>query len=270
MELPKQYDIRLLLYTFPSPSSVPSIPFTGKAMGGASGGYTTGPRSVIDILRNKARPYLFSNSIAPPLVAAAITAFEKIMKSTELRDKLESNTKLFRQLMKENGFNLGDTQHPIVPIMLGKLMCSNNMYLYTITCPTSYHLVFTCGLNIHEHFGCINNLFFLHHQCCLTCLLIYATLHTICPEYPLLRTALLYVYIYRLFLSFIIAGDAKLASEFAKEMLKEGIYVVAFSYPVVPQGKARIRVQISAGHSEDAIRTCVKAFTDVRKRLTGQ
>ncbi len=92
----------------------------GKAMGGASGGYTTGPKAVIDILRNKARPYLFSNTIAPPLVAAAIAAFEKVMSSTALRDKLEANTKLFRQLMTENGFQLGDTQHPIVPIMLGK------------------------------------------------------------------------------------------------------------------------------------------------------
>lgn len=155
----------------------------GKAMGGASGGYTTGPKAVIDVLRNKARPYLFSNSIAPPLVAAAIAAFEKIMASTTLRDKLERNTSLFRSLMTANGFQLGDTQHPIVPIML---------------------------------------------------------------------------------------GDAKLAGEFAKEMLKEGIYVVAFSYPVVPEGKARIRVQISAGHSETAIRTCAKAFADVRKRLTGK
>jgi len=155
----------------------------GKAMGGASGGYTTGPKAVIDTLRNKARPYLFSNSVAPALVAGAIAAFEKIMKDTSLRDKLEANTKLFRTLMHQNGFEVEPDGHPIVPVML---------------------------------------------------------------------------------------GDAKLASDFAREMLKEGIYVVAFSYPVVPKGKARIRVQISAGHDEAAIRHCAQAFLNVRKRLTGK
>jgi len=154
----------------------------GKAMGGASGGYTTGPREVVDILRNKARPYLFSNSIAPPLVSAAIAAFEKIADNTTLRDKLERNTALFRTLMTENGFSVPG-EHPIVPVML---------------------------------------------------------------------------------------GDAKVASAFAKEMVKEGIYVVAFSYPVVPMGKARIRVQITAGHGETDIRACADAFLTVRKRLTGK
>jgi glycine C-acetyltransferase len=152
----------------------------GKAMGGASGGYTTGPKAVIDVLRNKARPYLFSNSVAPPLVAAAIAAFEKIAHDTTLRDKLENNTKLFVSLMTQAGFDCGKGDHPIVPIML---------------------------------------------------------------------------------------GDAKLAGEFAKEMVKEGIYVVAFSYPVVPMGKARIRTQISAAHDEKAIKTAVDAFIRVRERL---
>jgi len=151
----------------------------GKAMGGASGGYTTGPKEVVDILRNKARPYLFSNSIAPPLVAAAQQAFDLVSRDTTLRDKVEANTTLFRKLMSENGFNVPG-EHPIVPVML---------------------------------------------------------------------------------------GDAKLAGEFAREMVKEGIYVVAFSYPVVPMGKARIRVQISAGHDEKAIRACAKAFAVVKKRL---
>ena len=151
----------------------------GKAMGGASGGYVSGPAAVVAVLRNKARPYLFSNSIAPPLVAAALAAFEEVTTSTARRDKVEANAALFRKLMSENGFNVPG-EHPIVPVML---------------------------------------------------------------------------------------GDAKLAGEFAREMVKEGIYVVAFSYPVVPMGKARIRVQISAGHDEKAIRACAKAFADVKKRL---
>jgi glycine C-acetyltransferase len=154
----------------------------GKAMGGASGGYVTGPASVIAVLRNKARPYLFSNSISPPLVAAAIAAFRAIETDTSRRDKLERNAALFRTLMTENGFSVPG-EHPIVPVML---------------------------------------------------------------------------------------GDAKVASAFAKEMVKEGIYVVAFSYPVVPMGKARIRVQITAGHGETDIRACADAFLTVRKRLTGK
>ncbi|GAB4297201.1 MAG: glycine C-acetyltransferase [Myxococcota bacterium] len=152
----------------------------GKAMGGASGGYTTGRKEIIEFLRQRSRPYLFSNSLAPSLTAAAIKAFSMLSETTALRDKLEENTKYFRSKMAETGFDILPGEHPITPVML---------------------------------------------------------------------------------------YDAKLASQMADEMLKEGIYVIGFSYPVVPKGKARIRVQISAAHEREHLDKCVAAFTKVGKKL---
>ena len=153
----------------------------GKAMGGAIGGYTTASRRVIDLLRQRSRPYLFSNTLPPAVVGASIACYDMISSDTTLRDRLEANTKLFRGLMADARFDLGGSQsHPIVPIML---------------------------------------------------------------------------------------GDARLAADFAENMLDEGVYVVGFSYPVVPKGTARIRTQISAGHSEDDIRRAVAAFEKVRNKL---
>lgn len=152
----------------------------GKALGGASGGYTTGPKELIDLLRQKARPYLFSNSLPPPVVATGSKVMDILLKSSELTEKVKNNTTRFRTAMTKAGFTVGGMDHPICPIML---------------------------------------------------------------------------------------GDAKLANIFADEMLLRGIYVVGFSFPVVPQGKARIRVQISAAHSEDEIDHCVNAFIDVGKKL---
>ena len=153
----------------------------GKAMGGACGGYTAGHQSVIDLLRQRSRPYLFSNALPPAVVGASIACFDMLQQSTELRDRLEANTKLFRRGMEEAGFDLGGSKdHPIVPIML---------------------------------------------------------------------------------------GDAKLASLFAEEMLKEGVYVVGFSFPVVPRGQARIRTQISAAHSKEDIQHAVEAFSKVKAKL---
>lgn len=152
----------------------------GKALGGASGGYTTGPKELIDLLRQKARPYLFSNSLPPPVVATGSKVMDILLKSSELTEKVKNNTTRFRKAMTKAGFTVGGMDHPICPIML---------------------------------------------------------------------------------------GDAKLANIFADEMLLRGIYVVGFSFPVVPQGKARIRVQISAAHSEDEIDHCVNAFIDVGKKL---
>lgn len=153
----------------------------GKALGGASGGYTTGSKEVIDLLRNKSRPYLFSNTIAPAIVGASIKMFDIISSTTERRDRLERNTALFRKLMGEAGFKLsGAPNHPIAPVML---------------------------------------------------------------------------------------GDAALANQMAEKLLQKGIYVIGFSFPVVPKGAARIRVQLSAAHSEEEIRTAVAAFTDIGKEL---
>jgi len=153
----------------------------GKAMGGATGGYTTAKQPIIDLLRQRSRPYLFSNTVAPAVVGASLAAYDMLMKSTTLRDKLELNTKQFRSRMEKAGFDLGGSNdHPIVPIML---------------------------------------------------------------------------------------GDARLASNFAEEMLAKGIYVIGFSFPVVPKDKARIRVQISAGHSSKDINQCVDAFIAVRDKL---
>jgi glycine C-acetyltransferase len=152
----------------------------GKALGGASGGFTTGPREAIDLLRNRSRPYLFSNPRAPTIVSASMAVLDLLSSSTELRDKLERNTQRFRSRMTEAGFDIRPGTHPIVPIML---------------------------------------------------------------------------------------GDAKLAVEFARRLLDEGIYVIGFSYPVVPEGKARIRTQISAAHSAQDIDRAVEAFTKVGRGL---
>lgn len=148
----------------------------GKAMGGASGGFTTGRSEIIEMLRQRSRPYLFSNSLAPPIVSAAMAAFDLIERSTELRDRLEENTRFFRQGMTAAGFDIVPGVHPIVPIML---------------------------------------------------------------------------------------GEARLAHDVARDMLNEGIYVVGFSYPVVPQGQARIRVQISAAHTREHLDRAIHAFTAV-------
>ncbi len=152
----------------------------GKALGGASGGYTAGRQEIIDILRQRSRPYLFSNSVAPPIVGASMKTLDLLSESTELRDKLETNTQLFRQGMSERGFDITPGEHPICPIML---------------------------------------------------------------------------------------GDAALAGRMADAMLERGIYVIAFSYPVVPKDLARIRVQVSAVHSADDLQFAMEAFSAVKAEL---
>ena len=152
----------------------------GKALGGGSGGFTTGRQEIIDLLRQRSRPYLFSNTLPPPLVAAGIRVFEMLSSTTELRDKLERNTQYFRSRMSAAGFDIKPGQHPIVPVML---------------------------------------------------------------------------------------YDAPLAQEFAARLLDEGIYVIGFFYPVVPQGEARIRVQVSAAHETGHLDQAVEAFTKVGKQL---
>ena len=152
----------------------------GKALGGAMGGFTSGRKEIIEILRQRSRPYLFSNTLMPSIVYASLKVLEILTASTALRDKLESNTKLFRAGMKAAGFDILEGTHPITPVML---------------------------------------------------------------------------------------YDAKLAQEFASKLLEEGIYVIGFFFPVVPKGKARIRVQISAGHSEEQIEKCIAAFTKVGRQL---
>ena len=151
----------------------------GKALGGASGGYTCASKIIVDALRNRSRPYLFSNSLAPPIVAASLAVFERLSNTTELRDRLEENTKLFRDKISAAGFDIKEGVHPIVPLML---------------------------------------------------------------------------------------GDAKLAADIAADMLAEGIYVIGFSFPVVPRGQARIRVQISAGHTTEQIEKAVAAFIKVGRK----
>jgi len=148
----------------------------GKALGGASGGFTSGHKEIIDKLRQRSRPYLFSNTMAPSIVAAGIKVFDILSKSTELRDRLEQNTAYFRKKMTDAGFKIKEGEHPIVPIML---------------------------------------------------------------------------------------GDAKLAQDMASDLLEEGIYVTGFFYPVVPKGEARIRVQISAGHTTEHLNKAIAAFTKV-------
>ncbi len=152
----------------------------GKALGGASGGFTSGPKEVISMLRQRSRPYLFSNTLAPSIVGASIAVLDMLSETTELRDKLENNTTYFRQKMTEAGFDIKHGVHPIVPIML---------------------------------------------------------------------------------------YEAKLAQEFAARLLEEGIYVIGFYYPVVPQGKARIRVQLSAAHTRQHLDKAIAAFTKVGKDL---
>jgi glycine C-acetyltransferase len=152
----------------------------GKALGGASGGYTSGRKEIIEYLRQRSRPYLFSNTLAPSIVAASIKAIDLLSASTELRDRLEANTRLFRQGMTKAGFNILPGDHPIVPIMF---------------------------------------------------------------------------------------GEAALAVRFAEQMLEKGIYVIAFSYPVVPHGKARIRTQISAAHSRDDLAWALERFAETKREL---
>lgn len=152
----------------------------GKALGGASGGFTSGKKEIIDLLRQRSRPYLFSNTLAPAIAGASVAVLDMLSETTALRDKLESNTKYFREKMTEAGFDIKPGFHPIVPVML---------------------------------------------------------------------------------------YDAKLAQEFAAKMLDEGIYVIGFYYPVVPQGKARIRVQISAGHEVAHLDKAIAAFTKIGKEL---
>jgi glycine C-acetyltransferase len=152
----------------------------GKALGGASGGFTTGRREIIAMLRQKSRPYLFSNTVAPAIVGAALEAFTMLSETTELRDTLEENTTYFREQMTAAGFAIRPGVHPIVPIML---------------------------------------------------------------------------------------GDAALAVRMADAMLERGIYVIGFSYPVVPKGQARIRVQISAAHTRAHLDRAIAAFTEVGREL---
>jgi glycine C-acetyltransferase len=152
----------------------------GKALGGASGGYTSGRAEIVQLLRQRSRPYLFSNSVAPMIVATSLAVLEVLSSSTELRDRLESNTRFFREQMTVAGFNLVPGTHPIVPIML---------------------------------------------------------------------------------------GDAAVATRMADRLLEKGVYVIGFSYPVVPQGEARIRVQVSAAHTREDLAFAVEAFAAVKSEL---
>ena len=152
----------------------------GKALGGASGGFTAARKEIVDMLRQRSRPYLFSNTVAPSIVGASIKVLDLLVSSTTLRDKLEANTRYFREAMTVAGFDIVPGDHPIVPVML---------------------------------------------------------------------------------------YEAPLAQEFASKLLEEGIYVIGFFYPVVPQGKARIRVQLSAAHERKHLEKAVAAFTKVGKAL---
>jgi glycine C-acetyltransferase len=152
----------------------------GKALGGGTGGYTSGRKEVIEMLRQRSRPYLFSNSLPPAIVAASLKSIELLQRSTELRDRLESNTKYFRAAMTAAGFNILPGTHPISPIML---------------------------------------------------------------------------------------GDAAVAAKMAERMLEKGVYVIGFSFPVVPQGRARIRTQVSAGHSRADLEFAVGAFIEVKREM---
>jgi glycine C-acetyltransferase len=152
----------------------------GKALGGASGGYVSGRKELVAMLRQRSRPYLFSNSVAPPIVAASLKVLELIRDGKDLRTRLADNTKFFRSRMTEEEFDILPGDHPIVPVMI---------------------------------------------------------------------------------------GDAAAASRVAAAMLDKGVYVVGFSYPVVPQGKARIRTQVSAAHTRDDLERAVRAFVETRKEL---
>ena len=150
----------------------------GKALGGASGGYTTGRKEIIDLLRQRSRPYLFSNTLAPSIVTASLKALELIQSSSELRDRLHENTVYFREKIEATGFEIKPGTHPIVPVML---------------------------------------------------------------------------------------GDARLAQETAARLIQKGVYVIGFFYPVVPQGEARIRVQISAAHKGEDLDFALQKFAEVRE-----
>jgi glycine C-acetyltransferase len=152
----------------------------GKALGGASGGYTSGRKEIIELLRQRSRPYLFSNTVAPAIIGGTLKALEIVTRSTELRDILIRNTKQFREDISRRGFEILPGEHPIVPIML---------------------------------------------------------------------------------------GDAALATRMADRLLDRGVYVIGFSYPVVPKGAARIRVQVSAAHTEDDLHFAADQFTQVRDEI---
>jgi glycine C-acetyltransferase len=152
----------------------------GKALGGASGGYTSGRQEIVSMLRQRSRPYLFSNTIAPAIAAASLKVLELLTQSDDLRERLRTNTRVFRARMTELGFDILPGDHPIVPVMI---------------------------------------------------------------------------------------GDAPRAVELADRLLAKGIYVIAFSYPVVPQGKARIRTQVSAAHSEQDLLRAADAFASARDDL---
>jgi glycine C-acetyltransferase len=152
----------------------------GKALGGASGGYTSSRSEIITLLRQRSRPYLFSNSVAPSIVGASLKALEICTRSTDLRDRLEENTKFFRAAMTTRKFNIVPSEHPITPIMI---------------------------------------------------------------------------------------GDAALAGKMADRLLEKGVYAIGFFYPVVPQGKARVRVQVSAAHTREDLEFAIDAFTKVRDEL---
>lgn len=153
----------------------------GKALGGASGGFTSGRKEIIDMLRQRSRPYLFSNSVAPSICAATLKVLDMLSSSTEYRDRLEENTHYFRKGMQAAGFDVDDGDHPIVPVML---------------------------------------------------------------------------------------GDAKLAQEMSVKLLEKGIYAIGFFYPVVPQGKARIRTQISAKHTQEDLDKAIAAFSETRAEMS--
>jgi glycine C-acetyltransferase len=155
----------------------------GKALGGASGGYVSGRRELVAMLRQRSRPYLFSNSVAPPIVAASLKVLELIRSAKDLRTRLAENTKFFRSRMEQEGFEILPGEHPIVSVMF---------------------------------------------------------------------------------------GDAALAGRMAAAMLERGVYVVGFSYPVVPQGKARIRTQVSAAHSREDLERAVRAFGETRKEVAAR
>jgi glycine C-acetyltransferase len=152
----------------------------GKALGGASGGYTSGKKEIIDLLRQRSRPYLFSNTLAPAIANASLKVLEILTDSTNYRDKLEENTKYFRDNIKRLGFDIIDGVHPIVPIML---------------------------------------------------------------------------------------GDAVLSQKMSELLLEKGVYAIGFYFPVVPKGKARIRIQISAAHSFEDLNFALNAFKEVKEEL---
>ncbi len=154
----------------------------GKALGGASGGYTAGRKPVIDMLRQRSRPYLFSNTLAPSICAASLKVLDMLTHSTERRDRLEANTRYFREGMQAAGFDVGEGEHPIIPVML---------------------------------------------------------------------------------------GDAVLAQKMSQSLLERGVYAIGFFYPVVPKGKARIRTQISAAHSQEDLDTAIRAFAASWREIAG-